>query len=505
MGYILFFCRRKLYKSHAVKDTVRVDMVSLWYVLSLLTFLSLEASGTNPGVQMRITQKGLEYEREISIVPLQEKLKTIYIPDMSGKAEVLVMDVSYTVSDMRIQEVDLLSSSVGLVPGTGVSLSINNAYIGLNGNWKVEYLFVDDDGWFSLYIGGLSVSATIGVNNDGQGRPSVYAAHCTASIGRVEITLHGGLSWLYQLFDSYINSAVLNALQPQICNLVIEAINSLNPHLRTLNVLAQVDKYAEIDYSMVGSPFVSYSGIDLGLKGEFYNIGWHQEPPFSPTPFSLPAEDSKMMYIALSAFTMNSAGFVYNKAGVLYLYITDDMIPSGSPYRLDTKTFGVFIPEIAKQYPGLKMKLLVRAAKEPNISFEPNNMTMQASGTVTAYAIQPNATLSPLFILNMNASVSALIYVSGLKVAGNVTLNKINMTLGTSYVGPIQVELLNNVLRTVLNFAVIPKVNALLKQGYPLPAIGQMNLRNTQLQILKDYVLIGTDVQFLGLELPDVL
>ncbi|KAK3536306.1 hypothetical protein QTP86_002933 [Hemibagrus guttatus] len=362
---------------------------------------------------------------------------------------------------MRIQDVNLRSSSVGLVPGTGVSLSINNAYIGLNGNWKVEYLFIDDDGWFSLSIGGLSVSATIGVNNDGQGRPSVYAAYCTASIGRVEITLHG--------------------------------------------VLAQVDKYAEIDYSMVGSPFVSYSGIDLGLKGEFYNIGHHQEPPFSPTPFSMPAEDSKMMYIALSAFTVNSASFVYNNAGVLKLYITDDMIPSGSHYRLDTKTFGIFIPQIAKQYPGLKMKLLVKAAKEPNISFAPNNMTMQASSTVTAYAIQPNATLSPLFILNTNASVSALIYVGGLKVAGNVTLNKINMTLGTSYVGPIQVELLDSVLWTILNVAVIPKVNALLKQGYPLPAIGQMNLRNTQLRILKDYVLIGTDVQFLGLDLPDVL
>ncbi|XP_027010619.2 bactericidal permeability-increasing protein-like isoform X2 [Tachysurus fulvidraco] len=486
-------------------NKVRVDMVTLWCVLSLLTFLSVEASGTNPGAKLRVTQKGLDYELEISINPLREKLKTIQIPNMSGKEEVLFMDVSYRVSSMQIEEVLMDSTAVGLVPGTGVSLSIGKAYIDLKGNWEVEYLFIDDGGWFTLSIFDIRISTTIGVNNDGQGHPTVYAASCSASIGRVEIDLHGGLSWLYQLFDSYINSALLDALQPQICTMVTEAINSINPHLKTLNVLAQVDKYAEIDYSIVGSPFVSYSGIDLGLKGEFYNIGQHQEPPFSPTPFSLPAQDSNMLYIALSAFSLNSAGFVYNNAGVLKLYITDDMIPSSCPFRLDTKTFGIFIPQIAKQYPGLKMEFLLKAAKEPNISFEPNLMTLEASSTVSAYAIQPNATLSPLFILNMNASVSALIYVSGLKVLGKVTLKKIDLTLNTSNVGPIQVKLLDNVAWTILNVAVIPRVNALLKNGYPLPAIGEMNLRNTQLQILKDYVLIGTDVQFGGVDLPDVL
>lgn len=47
------------------------------------------------------------------------------------------------------------------------------------------------------------------------------------------------------------------------------------------------------------------------------------------------------------------------------------------------------------------MKLLVEALEEPDISFEPSNATIQASSTVTAYAIQPNATLSPLFVLSV--------------------------------------------------------------------------------------------------------
>lgn len=79
-----------------------------------------------------------------------------------------------------------------------------------------------------------------------------------------------------------------------------------------------------------------------------------------------------MLYIGMSAFTANSAAFVYHKSGALSTYITDDMvslllqspscqstcftpltflgpyqqIPKSSPIRLTTRTFGAFIPEV---------------------------------------------------------------------------------------------------------------------------------------------------------------
>ncbi|KAG9260300.1 bactericidal permeability-increasing protein-like [Astyanax mexicanus] len=473
-------------------------MVTLWCVLTLLALLSPEAFGTNAGVKVKVTQKGLEYGRQIGIAALQEKFKTIKIPDLSGSESVSpIGKVSYSLTGIQILNLGLPESKLGLVPGTGVSLSIANAFINLHGNWRVKYLrIIKDSGSFDLAVSGLTISTTIAVKSDDTGRPAVSGVNCAATVGQARVKFHGGASWLYNLFSDYIDKALRSALQKQICPLVSDAINEMNPRLKTLNVLAQVDKYAEIEYSMVESPAVSNSSIDLSLKGEFYNIGQHKEPPFSPSPFSLPPQDSNMLYIGLSAFTPNSAGFVYNSAGALSLYITDDMIPPSSPIRLNTRTFGAFIPQIAKLYPGLMMKLLVKTAKEPTIIFKPNYVTLQVNSTVTAYAIQPNTTLSPLFILNVDASVSAKIYVTGIKVAGALTLNQIDMTLGTSYVGPFQVKSLDNIFLMVLKVAVIPKVNARLQQGYPLPAIGKMNLVNTQLQILKDYMLIGTDVQF---------
>lgn len=473
-------------------------LLRCWLVL--LVALIPATLGTNPGVKIKITEKGIEYGKLLGMAALQTKLKSIKVPDFSGSERVSpIGKVQYSLTNMQITSIGLPKSEVDLVPGSAVRLSIGDAFISLNGNWRVKYLrFIKDSGSFDLSVNGLTITTGIAIKSDETGRPVVNSVNCAATVGSAKVKFHGGASWLYNLFSKFIDQALRNALQKQICPLVADAVSDLNPHLKTLNVLAKVDQYAEIEYSMVSSPVISNSSVDLSLKGEFYNIGKHQEPPFSPTAFSLPPQINSMLYIGLSVFTANSAAFVYNKAGALSLYITDDMIPRGSPFRLNTRTFGVFIPQIAKQFPGLMMKLLVKTVKNPIINFEPNNVTVQATGTVTAYAIQPNATLTPLFVLNLETSVSAHVFVSGTRLAGSVALNKMDLALATSYVGQFQVKSLDNMLQMVLKVVVIPKLNAQLGKGYPLPTIGKMKLVNTQLQVLKDYMLIGTDVQFTG-------
>uniref|UniRef100_A0A8C6S4N4 Bactericidal permeability-increasing protein n=1 Tax=Neogobius melanostomus TaxID=47308 RepID=A0A8C6S4N4_9GOBI len=470
-------------------------VLQIWLLLVALTSSTF---GINPGVKVTLTQKGLEYGREIGIAAIQRKLNTINLPDISGSERVfLIGKVKYSFTNMHLTNVGLPQSAVSPVPGAGVQLSIGNAYMSLNGNWRVKYLrVIKDSGSFDLNVNGLSITTTIAISSDETGRPTVSGTNCAASVGSVSIKFHGGASWLYNLFSSFIEKALRSALQEKICPLITDAISDVNPSLKTLNVLAKVDEFAEIEYSMTSSPVISASSVDLSLKGEFYNIGMHQEPPFTPAVFSMPSQSNNMLNIGLSSFTANSAGFVYYTAGALSLYITDDMISASSPIRLNTQTFGAFIPQIAQSFPGLMVKLLVKAVKPPVITFESDNAMIQATGTVTAYAIQTDGTLSPLFVLNMDGSVSAQVSVSGTMVAGSVTLNKMDLTLGTSYFGDFQVKSIDRIFQAVLKVVIIPMLNAQLAKGYPLPTIGKMTLVNTQLQIMKDYVLIGTDVQF---------
>uniref|UniRef100_A0A672KMZ3 Bactericidal permeability-increasing protein n=1 Tax=Sinocyclocheilus grahami TaxID=75366 RepID=A0A672KMZ3_SINGR len=440
----------------------------LWCVLVLVSLLSV-ATGTSAGVKARITQKGLEYGRAIGIESLQQKLRTIQLKDVSGTEKLAIGKVEYSITGMQIVNLGLPKSALRLVAGTGVMLSVGDAYISLRGNWRVKYSWIiKASGSFELAVSELAISTTIAVKSDVTGRPTVSVTKCEATVGSVKVRFISHT--IYLLF--------------QICPLVTASIAEMNKNLKTLNVLAKVDQYAELEYSMVESPVISNAMIDLGLKGEFYNIGQHKEPPFSPRPFLLPSQDTNMLYIGVSAFSINSAGFVYHRAGALCLYITNDMIPSGSLNRLNTRTFGKFIPQIGNMSPGLMMKLLVETVKEPIVTLEPNNMTVQASSKVTAYAIQPNSILSPLFVLKLEASV--------------IYMYTARCDLAESYVGPFQVTSLEDILTTVVKDVIIPKVNAGVKEGYPLPAIGKMQLVKSQLQVLKDYLLIGTDVTLTG-------
>ncbi|CAL1608761.1 unnamed protein product [Knipowitschia caucasica] len=469
-------------------------MLPVWCLVALTAL----TSAVNPGVKVKLTQKGLEYGRELGIASIQKKLQSIKLPDMSGSASTVVGKVKYSFTNMHIVNVGLPQSSVSLEPGAGVKLSVTNAFMSLNGNWKIKYLFIKDSGSFDLSVTGLSITTTIAVNSDETGRPTVSGSSCSAAVGSVSIKFHGGASWLYNLFTDSIDKSLRSALEKHICPLVADSISDINPYLKTLNVLAKVDEYAEIEYSMVSSPVISTSSVELSLKGEFYNIGKHQEPPFTPAVFSLPSSNDTMLYIGLSSYIANSAGFVYTTAGALSLYITDDMIPASSPIRLNTKTFGALIPQIAQQFPDLMMKLLLKEVKSPVFAFESDNTTIQTTATMTAFAIQVNGTLSPLFVLNMNTSVSVEVSVSGTSLAGSVSLNKMDLTLETSYVGDFQVKLLDRIFQSFLKGVILPRINAEFSKGFPLPTIGEVKLVNTQLQIVKDYVLIGTDVQFSG-------
>ncbi|KAA0721459.1 BPI fold-containing family C protein [Triplophysa tibetana] len=381
--------RRTTYCSPSIK--AKCEMMIVWCVLALLALVPV-STATNPGVKVKLTQKGLDYGRQLGVATLQQKFRTISIPDQSGKGKSFIGKVEYSLKGIRIVNLQLPTSTVGLVSGNGVRLSIDNANIKAQGNWRVKYRrFIKASGSFDLTVSGVTISVNIAVNNDNRGRPSVSMTSCTANLRDVNVRFSGRLSWLYNLFRSFIERPIRNSLRAQICPLVAKSIPDINAELATLNVVAKVDNYLEIDYSMLGSPLISSESIELGLKGVFYNIRQRNEPPFSAKPFSLPSQNTNMLYIGLSAFTVNSAAFAYHNAGAFSFDITDDLLG------------GLFARRraVAELYPGLKMKLLVKTVKAPIITFEPNNVTVQISSTVMADVIHQNNTLSPLFMLNL--------------------------------------------------------------------------------------------------------
>ena len=62
------------------------------------------------------------------------------------------------------------------------------------------------------------------------------------------------------------------------------------------------------------------------LQGEFFSIFNHQEAPFTPNPLPAVNDTGKMMYVWLTEYMADTAGFVYQQAGQLNYNVTPSMV-----------------------------------------------------------------------------------------------------------------------------------------------------------------------------------
>ncbi|CDR04754.1 unnamed protein product, partial [Oncorhynchus mykiss] len=148
--------------------------------------------------------------------------------------------------------------------------------------------------------------------------------------------------------------------------------------------------------------------------------------------------------------------FVFNPS-LYFLYLSQ--IPKTSPFRLNTTSFGPLIPQLPKLFPNMLMELQVYARNVPIFSFQADKVTMEFPGAVKAFAIQPNASRTPLFKLNVDSIFSGMIRISEEKLKGLVELSNFTLTLASSEVGTFQTAALEKFMKLGMKISVLAKLN----------------------------------------------
>ncbi|KAK6479503.1 bactericidal permeability-increasing protein-like [Huso huso] len=352
------------------------------------------------------------------------------------------------------------------------------------------FRFRTDSGSFDLAVYGLAVSVLVGVGSDSTGRLTVSSANCDASVGDLEVTFHGGTR-----YESINHRKDRRKTDRKTVASVLSDTHVFSVPLFLLSVSYQYDPYVVFEFPLIHPPAIGASNMEFDCKGEFYSVDHRGEFPFTPEQFQL-HDQNRMVSLGLSQSSANSAGFAYHSAGILRIRLTDSMIPKVSPIRLNTTSFESFIPELPKRYPGMLMLVDLFTSQQPLITFQTDNVTAQAFGAAKVYVILPNATLAPVFVLDICASFSAKLFMSDLKLTGFMTLNNVSLNLASSELGPFQTKSMENVIRAGIHLAVLPEVNAKLKSGIPLPATPEVSLVNPVLKVNQGFVMLATDVSY---------
>uniref|UniRef100_A0A2D4LHJ8 Bactericidal permeability-increasing protein n=1 Tax=Micrurus spixii TaxID=129469 RepID=A0A2D4LHJ8_9SAUR len=463
-----------------------------------ICWLLPSSEGVNPGFAGRITKKGLDYACQEGVATLQKDLPAITLSEFSGSYRVkMIGNVNYRFYSLNIRRFELLHSTIEPMPGQGLRVSISNALAEMTGRWELKKRWLKDDGSFELKVDGISISVGLKLGSDGTGRPTVTTLDCNTHISNVDIDISGKWEWLYNLFERKVESAFKAVMESKICEIVRMSVNSrLQSHLQSLPVTANIDHASSIDYSLVGPPVATSQCIDVDLKGEFFSAAHRSPAPFPPPPISFPVDPNRMVQFGISTYFFNTAGDVYYKSGSLTFWIVDEMIPQEVKIRLNTSSFQPFIPQIKKLYPNMAMKLKVSPSSVPTLSISPETLSLTPSVDIQAFAILPDSSLAPLFVIGATSPVSAKIDVNSTRIFGNLKLGRLKFSLKHSDVGIFSVQLLESLINFLTGSILIPQMNARLAEGFPLPLLDQLELSNPVLQAHQDFLVFASDVRY---------
>ncbi|KAM6340741.1 bactericidal permeability-increasing protein-like [Alca torda] len=456
------------------------------------------ARATSPGFMVRITQAGLDYAHQQGIAVLERELAHVKLPDISGDFRIKVLGkVRYEFSRLNLRSFHLPYSRISLVPNVGLQVSISNAFADVDGNWRVKIHFIRDHGSFDLKVENVYIKINLKLGSDASGKPTIDTSGCSTRISKVKVHFSGKLGWLYNLFYNAVESKFRKILEGKVCDIVVKSVHSkLQPYVQTLPVTARIDAIAGVDYSLVAPPTATAQSLDVALKGEFFSLDHHSAIPFPPLALALPPDHDRMVYFGASSYFFNTAGFVYHAAGALVFEITDSMIPKTVDFHLNTTTFSAFIPQLEKMYQDMPMKLRLSAPSAPFLNIGPGGLSLKPVVDIQAYAILPNSSLAPLFLLSLTGNVSAVIDVKSGHIVGSLNVGRMKLSLKHSDVGTFQVRTLQSIMNIYASSILLPRLNERLGEGFPLPLPDRIQLYNILVRFHQNFLLLGADVHY---------
>jgi len=460
---------------------------------------------TNPGIRLRVTNKGLQYVADVGKQTLLEKLRNDGIKDMSGSSGKL----TYNAYDIKNERADIDLLSLSTVPEQGLILQAQGVNLDYNGKVhyekKVWFVRIRDTVDVELKAHGIEFTLKTRIGADSAGRPTVSttAQDCSSEVDSVDVHFSGSrASILYNAFSNVIEDKIKDDLKETLCKKAIEAVNGDEAdYLKTFPVLANVSKVAQIDYSLVANPTFTSKYMDVPIKGEFRSRKNPHPTGLSP-PQQLPflAEADKMVYISVSDYVLNTASLVYHNEGKLRRTIRPEDFPRSSKFQLNTKSFQLFLIQLSEKYPNRPVFLKVYTTKAPVFTSRRSGTNVTVTGNVEVYVIAKNGAQIYALTVGVKADLAGSL---GVK-SGNLTFHIDTFTtqvhLVRSAIGDIKFNIA--ILQWFLNGIIksgdfVKKLNVIGDRGFPLPMFRRILWEDIAISTGQGCTVIKTNLKYL--------
>ena len=125
---------------HANMGANQVALRSVLLLLTVSVGFALDVKPIDPGLQLRLSQAGLDYVGNVAVEMLAAEMKTQHLPDQRGTVRLKVGKVEYVMSHMVIRSFNRPSSHVIVDTDKGFTWSTSGTSASMHGNWRYKYL-----------------------------------------------------------------------------------------------------------------------------------------------------------------------------------------------------------------------------------------------------------------------------------------------------------------------------------------------------------------------------
>jgi lipopolysaccharide-binding protein len=209
--------------------------LSTFLVLLFLVIASM-AQPSVPALKVSMPPSSMQYVANLIQPLLVQKLQMASLPSFSEQIGTPIGDVQLDVSSCQFTSVQIGQLSVGPYQSPsndelGVGVSVDN--LALTCNWhyrKVHWPHISDGGSADIGFASTAIVSIVQLFNQQWPRRR-HAPSCVRStLAQFSLHLHGGASWLYNLFigalKGKIESAITNAVDQTICTEIDQKLNA---------------------------------------------------------------------------------------------------------------------------------------------------------------------------------------------------------------------------------------------------------------------------------------
>ena len=500
---------------------MRSLLLTLLTLTTLTTLLTLPTPthAVQPYITTAYSHTLAEKIKEGSLATLHDVFTATPLPDIAGKASAFVGDIDYALRSLLLQSVTLSAVDLQFVAPNTLRVTSSDLAAAASFHWSYKeaaWPHVGDGGSGSAYLSSTAIALSITLEKDPTtGLPSIAVSTPDVTVGKLDVRLSGGASWLYSfvlnVFKSKVVSHLQSALQSALHDAFQEQAKALlasTPHLLSVGDVAGIP-VGLVDLSLVADPVIDPAFIRIAHLGRIADPNpphaLHQPTvPVAPLPDLTSGKD---VQIALSMGVLNSDfQYLYDSHG---LDMTFTSLPASSPIQLVVSNIKEMIPPLGKYFKddqAITVDLSLDHA--PNVTARGDLGTIALdvhasltfsilpqgakpdSGAASVYAF----TLGALFSTSASFGLTKAGDSGATLLTGSVKGLDVDLALRRSAIGAFDPTVASQFSNFALHRILVPSLNSYLSTGYPLPLSPGLSLTAPQLSIVDGAILIQSGV-----------